>query len=293
MQHRVEKDSERIDVYLSNLLTLSRSQVLSSIKNGLVYLNSKVAKASVAVREGDIIEYPEKIGFSANDIVSESIPLTIVHEDEHIIIINKPCGMVTHPSVHQNSGTLVNALMAYSDSLSDINGDERPGIVHRLDKDTSGLIIAAKNNQAHQYMAELFHNRQIIKNYIAVTEGHFPDQTARITYPIEKFPEKSCMKVSSRGKPAITDVELLKQLKNHSLLSIIIHTGRTHQIRVHLAHLGFPVCGDTIYGSRDTVCKRLMLHAWKLSFIPLGSTVLNNFEAPWPQEFNDFINAES
>jgi 23S rRNA pseudouridine1911/1915/1917 synthase len=293
MQHRVEKDSERIDVYLAHLLSLSRSQVLSSIKNGLVYLNGKAVKPSNAIKEGDILEYPEQMSSSKHDIVSESIPLTIVYEDDHIIIINKPCGMVTHPSVHQNTGTLVNALMAYSNSLSDINGNERPGIVHRLDKDTSGLIIAAKNNQAHQYMAELFLKRKILKNYIAITEGHFPDQSARITYPIEKFPEKSCMKVSSRGKPAITDVELIKQLKKHSLLSIIIHTGRTHQIRVHLAHLGFPVCGDTIYGNRDTECERLMLHAWKLSFIPLGSTVSMNFEAPWPQEFNDFVNTKA
>lgn len=264
MQHKVEQGSERIDTYLSNLLSISRSQVLPCLKKGLILVNNKVAKASHILREGDIIDYPEIITSSNQDILSESISLDIIHEDEHIMIVNKPCGMVTHPSVHQNSGTLVNALMAYSKTLSDLNGKERLGIVHRLDKDTSGLIIVAKNNQAHQYMADLFQLRRITKNYIAICEGHFPDQNARISYPIEKFPEKSCMKVSSRGKPAITDVELLKQLKNHSLLSVVIHTGRTHQIRVHLSHLGFPVCGDTIYGIRDTICTRLMLHAWKL-----------------------------
>jgi 23S rRNA pseudouridine1911/1915/1917 synthase len=293
MQHKVEQDSDRLDTYLSNLLSISRSQILPCIKKGLILINKKIAKASNSLREGDIIDYPDIVTSSNQEILSESISLDIIHEDDHILIVNKACGMVTHPSVHQNSGTLVNALMAYSKTLSDLNGKERLGIVHRLDKDTSGLIIVAKTNQAHQYMADLFQQRKITKNYIAISEGHFPDQNARISYPIEKFPEKSCMKVSSRGKPAITDVELLKQLKSHSLLSIIIHTGRTHQIRVHLSHLGFPVCGDTIYGSRDTICNRLMLHAWKLSFVPFKSNQTMHFEAPWPQEFNDFITSEA
>jgi 23S rRNA pseudouridine1911/1915/1917 synthase len=293
MQHKVEQDSDRLDTFLSNLLSISRSQVLPSIKKGLVLVNNKIAKASNVLHQGDLISYPEILPMLNQNIISEAISLEIVYEDEHILIINKPCGMVTHPSVHQNSGTLVNALMAYSKSLSDINGKERLGIVHRLDKDTSGLIVAAKTNSAHQYMSELFQQRNINKNYIAISEGHFPDQKARISYPIEKFPEKSCMKVSSRGKAAITDVELLKQLKNHSLLSILIHTGRTHQIRVHLAYLGFPVCGDTIYGLRDTACTRLMLHAWKLSFVPYKSNQLMHFEAPWPQEFHDFIALEA
>lgn len=293
MQHKVEQDFDRIDSYLSILLSISRSQILPSIKKGLVLLNNKIAKASCSVRQGDLITYPDMLPISQKDILSESIPLQITYEDEHILIINKPCGMVTHPSVHQNTGTLVNALMAYSKSLSDLNGKERLGIVHRLDKDTSGLIVVAKNNPAHQYMADLFQQRKIAKNYIAICEGHFPDQHARISYPIEKFPEKSCMKVSSRGKPAITDVELLNQLKKHSLLSVLIHTGRTHQIRVHLAYLGYPVCGDTIYGLRDTICQRLMLHAWKLSFMPYKMKQVMTFEAPWPQEFHDFISSEA
>ncbi len=289
MKFLLDESGERIDSYLATQLSLSRSYLASCIRQGIVQVNQNRVKPSYILKQGDEIFFDDLIVPQKKPIQAEFIPLSIIYEDDHLIVIDKPTGMTTHPSHHQQSGTLVNALMAHCSSLSDTQGAERPGIVHRLDRDTSGVMVAAKHNQAHRYMAELFSKRKIEKTYLAVCEGYFPHPFARITLPIGKFPEKSCMKVSSRGKPAITDVTLLEHLKSHSLLSILIHTGRTHQIRVHLSYIGHPVCGDTVYGSASEYASRMMLHSWKLSFVPYGATEKKEFIAPIPDTMQKTI----
>jgi 23S rRNA pseudouridine1911/1915/1917 synthase len=285
----VDESGIRIDAWLAKKLGVSRSRITACIQQNMVLLNQSPVKSSCLIQEGDIISYEETLLPVIKEILAENIPLRIVYEDENLLIIDKPSGLLTHPSIHQCSGTLVNAAMFYSQELSDVAGKERLGIVHRLDKETSGLIVVARNNKAHHYMTELFSSRKITKTYIAIVEGHFPNQHARITIPIDKFPEKSCMKVSSKGKQAITEVSLMNYLSSQSLLTVNIFTGRTHQIRVHLAHLGYPVCGDTIYGSMLTPCKRMMLHSWKLSFVLPGETEEREFIADLPPEFPELI----
>ncbi len=287
--HKVETDKERIDAYLSRHLDLSRSHINACIKDKKVLVNGKSVKPSYVLNVGDTISYEDCIDLQVQDIEPENIPLDILYEDEHILAINKPAGLLTHPSLHQSSGTLVNALMHHSSHLSDINGKDRVGIVHRLDKETTGVMVVAKTNQAHRYLGDLFQKRLVQKIYIAVVDGHFPDQFARIEIPVDHFYEKSCMKVSSQGKMAVTEVKLLEHFSKFSLLSVQIHTGRTHQIRVHLSHLGYPVHGDPVYNKKMNQSDTMLLHSWKLSFVPMGEHSAKEFIAPIPKTFSSFL----
>ena len=249
-----EDSGMRIDQYLAKVKPdLTRSFIQKLIKGGSVFVNSKkITKTSYKIKEEDeltvIIPSIKEIG-----IIAEDIPLDIVYEDEDIIVVNKPAGMVVHPTDHgaHVSGTLVNAILYYcKDSLSGIGGEKRPGIVHRLDKNTSGLIIVAKNDRAHNYVAKQIHDRKVTKRYIALLKGHLTPKEGSIEAPLEKLHGDKDMRVSGRKKAkyALTHYKVQKYIGDYSLVEVQIVTGRTHQIRVHFASIGHPVCGDEMYG---------------------------------------------
>ncbi len=283
MRHHTVTSSEsgsRLDQYLAKVKPdITRSFIQKVIKEGGIFVNNKkVTKASYKLKEGDelmvIIPSIKEVG-----ILAENIPLDIVYEDSDIAVINKPAGMVVHPTDHgaHVSGTLVNALMYHCKDLSGIGGEKRPGIVHRLDKDTSGLIITAKNDKAHHFIAKQIENRKVTKKYITLLKGHLSSKTGSIEAPIEKSRNVGGkdMKVSGhqKAKFALTHYKVKEYVGGYSMVEVQIVTGRTHQIRVHFAAIGHPVCGDEMYGDRKLNeelraigLNRQFLHAAELIF---------------------------
>ncbi len=263
-------DEIRLDSYLSSYLpNISRSKLQTVIKNERIKVNLKPVKPSYIVKPNDIIE----IDLSFDDdkaIPPENIPLDVKYEDDNLLVVNKPSGMLTHPTSIETTGTLVNALLyKYGKNLSDINGDNRPGIIHRLDRNTSGLLMIAKNNKAHCYLAEKIKNREIEKNYYAVVKGILKDDHFIINEKIgrsAKHPEKMC--VSDDGKESITEVSVIQRFNNATLIDIHLITGRTHQIRVHMSYIGHPVYNDTLYGFGKIKLKtdEQVLQSYKLTF---------------------------
>ncbi|WP_331279608.1 RluA family pseudouridine synthase [Streptobacillus canis] len=263
----VETDSlERIDVYLSKILDETRSRIQDLIKSENILVNDKKTKASYKVSQGDkiTVDIPE---LKEVDIKPQDINIDIVYEDEYLAIINKYAGMVVHPSKGHEENTLVNAVMYKIKDLSGINGDLRPGIVHRLDKNTSGLIIIAKDDKTHFKLTEMFKNKEIKKIYYAIVKGNIKKKTGRIETMIGRNPnDRKKMAVVDNGKIAITNYEVIDNNENFSLVKVGLETGRTHQIRVHLSHFFFPILGDDVYGRKDEY-DRQMLHAYYLEFI--------------------------
>ncbi|MBU1017404.1 RluA family pseudouridine synthase [Patescibacteria group bacterium] len=268
----------RLDQYLAKVKPdLTRSFIQKLIKGGHIFVNNKkTVKPAHKVSENDelIVDIPsiKEIGVQA-----ENIPLDIIYEDKDIVVVNKPAGMVVHPTDHgaHVSGTLVNAVMHYCKDLSGIGGEKRPGIVHRLDKDTSGLIIVAKNDKAHNHIAKQIHDRKITKKYLTLLKGHLSPRKGSIEAPLEKIHGEQDMRVSGRKKAkyALTHYEVEKYVGDYSLVEVQIVTGRTHQIRVHFASIGYPVCGDEMYGDKILNSKlkilnlnRQFLHAEYLKF---------------------------
>ena len=257
----------RWDKALADLTELSRSQANEAIKNGNILVNGKAVKAKYSVKEGDLVTYdlpePEVLEYEAEDI-----PLDIVYEDDDVAVVNKPQGMVVHPSVGHTSGTLVNALMYHIHDLSSINGVVRPGIVHRIDKDTSGLLMIAKNDRAHQALAEELKDKKSLRKYLAIVHGNISNDRGVIEAPIgrsEKDRKKQA--VTAKGKPAVTHFKVLERFGNYTLVELTLETGRTHQIRVHMAYIGHPVAGDPLYGPRKTLKGNgQFLHAQTLGF---------------------------
>jgi len=289
----------RLDVYLAEQLEdFSRARIQSLIKEGAVLLNGLSAKPKTELSAGDQIEvsFPEPVPV---ELQPEEIPLSVLHEDEDIIVINKSSGMVVHPAAGNEGGTLVNALLFHCQDLQGIGGEQRPGIVHRLDKDTSGCLVVAKNQQAHNKLTEQFKNRQTGKLYLAVGRGQASSEHPEITVKnrIARDPhnrlrmKQFLLEEERRGKIAHSKLQLLKTDKVSSSWLVKIFTGRTHQIRVHLKGLGHPILGDSIYGkaSKQEPVSRLMLHAWWLQLTHPRSAQPMLFEAPIADEFSDYL----
>lgn len=290
MELIIKTGGARLDKALADLTDLSRSQANDEIKKGTVLVNGEPVKAKYTVKEGDIISYqlPEE---EILDYEAEDIPIDIVYEDEYLAIINKAQGMVVHPSAGHSSGTLVNALLYHIKDLSTINGVVRPGIVHRIDKDTSGLLMIAKNDKAHHILADELKAKKSLRKYLAIVHGNLPNDRGMIEAPIgrsEKDRKKQA--VTAKGKDAITRFQVVERFGDFTLVELSLETGRTHQIRVHMAYIGHPVAGDPLYGPRKTLAGNgQFLHAQTLGFTHPSTGEMVTFTAEPPIIFRQTL----
>lgn len=279
---------ERLDRYVANCISdLSRSYARQLIDAGLVRLNAQAAKPSQAVQPGDIVSV-QRPPPQPTDLVAEAIPLTVVYEDADIAVIDKPAGLVVHPAPGHASGTLVNALLARYPQIQ-LNGHTRPGIVHRLDQDTSGLMVVALNERAMQYLTEQQRERSMLKAYLAVVEGRLKEWAGTIDAPVARHPvDRKRQAVVAGGRPARTHYQVSEQLGDYTLVEARLETGRTHQIRVHFAHIGRPVLGDPLYGPRKPRAtfglQRQFLHACRLGLRLPADQSWREFTAPLPAD---------
>lgn len=289
----VEESGERLDVYVSSQNEeITRTSAQRLIEQGNILVNGKKQKVSYKVSVGDVITI-EEVQAQPIELKAQEIPIEIIYEDNDIIVVNKPKGMVVHPANGNPDGTLVNAIMAIcKDSLSGIGGEIRPGIVHRLDKDTSGLLIVAKNDKAHVNMSEQIKNHEVKKTYIALVRGVVKENEATIDMPIGRSnSDRKKMAVTKNGRNAITHIKVLKRYEKYTLLEVNIETGRTHQIRVHLSHIGYPIIGDYTYsnGKNEFGVVGQCLHAKKLEFKHPITGEEMTLEAPLPKYFEDIL----
>ena len=283
---------QRIDVFVSGLASVSRSRAAELLEKGNVWVNEKLATKKTKLKKGDkvSVEVPDPAVY---DVTPENIPLDIVFEDKDILVVNKPKGMVVHPAAGNYSGTLVNALMYHCGaSLSGINGVMRPGIVHRIDKNTSGLLMVAKNDNAHRQLASQIKEHSFKREYEAVVYGNIKDDRGTINLPIARHPVKrKQMAVVEGGREAITHFEVIDRFEGFTHLRLKLETGRTHQIRVHLSFLGHPVAGDEVYGPKKVITslKGQCLHAKKLGFVHPVTHEYMEFDSRLPDYFKDFL----
>ena len=288
-------DNTRLDVYLSDLYEgVSRSKIQNAIKSGKVLVNTQIKKPSYVLKEGDNVEFENLIEEKSLNIEPEDIPLEVVWEDENMAVVNKPSGMLTHPTPLETSGTLVNALLyKYGvDGLSDLNGEFRRGIVHRLDRNTSGLLMIAKNNKAHEYLANLIKNHDMTKKYHAVLKGDYPLDEDVINEPIGRHktqPHK--MTVTPDGKPSTTILKVLERFKEATYVELTLVTGRTHQIRVHASFRHYPVFNDTVYGAGQGKIKtqEQVLQSFYLKFAKPFSAEIIELEIPPDEELSKVL----
>lgn len=289
-----EMAEERIDKCISSYMEdLSRSYIQKVIKEGHVFVNDMVVRANYRVKVDDQVKFviPDSI---EPDIPAQDIPLDILYEDKDILIINKPKDMVVHPAPGHYEGTLVNAIMYHcKDSLSGINGVMRPGIVHRIDKDTTGSIIVCKNDEAHNAIAEQLRTHDITRIYRAVVYGNVKDEQGTVDAPIGRHPgDRKKMAVNEKnGKRAVTHYTVLERFGQYTYIECRLETGRTHQIRVHMASIGHPLLGDTVYSGRKPPChlEGQVLHAMTIGFVHPGSGKYVEFEAPLPDYFEKLL----
>jgi len=285
----------RVDKFLSEQLPeISRSQIKIIIEQGSVTLDGVVVnKAGAKAKPESIVEIflPDD---DSDGLIPEDIELNIIFEDDNVIVINKPAGIVVHPGAGNYSGTIVNALLAYYPAIRQVGEQDRPGVVHRLDKDTSGVLIFAKTNESYRWLVKQFKSRDIRKTYIALVDGHPPTPTGRIEAPIERdanIRTRMAVGLRGQGKNAVSEYFESKRYEKHSLLEVHPITGRTHQIRVHLSYIGVPVVGDTLYGHRHASLElnRFFLHAKSLAVRLPGDRALKVFEAPLPIDLQDVL----
>ncbi len=281
---------ERLDKFLVSCLPeFSRARLQGLIADGFVRVNGQAAKKS-----GQMLEVGASVEVrvpppAPSGLVGENIPLDIVFENDELLIVNKPAGMVVHPAAGHDSGTLVHAVLGYDPGIEGIGGEERPGVVHRLDKETSGLIVLAKNERAHRWLQDQFRLRKVEKTYLALVDGAPPTPSGRVEAPIGRDPKnrkKMTVLPAGKGREAVSEYKTLKTFKHHALLEFHPHTGRTHQIRLHCAFLGCPIVGDTVYGRKTSTLplSRHFLHAAKLKIVLPGEKQASLFETPLPEE---------
>ena len=289
--------NDRLDRFLVECLPeYSRSRLQGLIRDGMVTVDGILPdKAGMLLREGQdvTVHIPPAEPVS---LQPEAIPLEVLFENEDLMVVNKPAGMVVHPGAGHSRHTLVNAALAHAPDMAGISGEIRPGVVHRLDKDTSGLILIAKNDHAHQYLQEQFKARKVHKAYLALVDGHPPTPSGRIDAPIGRdasHRKQMAVVNPSKGRPAVTEYHSREVFAEHELIEAHPITGRTHQIRLHLAFIGCPVAGDTVYGKRHASLglTRTFLHAWRLQIRLPGAKSISNFEAPLPEELECVLQA--
>lgn len=288
----VTDEEGRIDAFIASKLSLSRSFAAELIDEGKVLLNGSVVKKRALVKSGDevLVEIPE---LKEPEAVPQDIPIEVVYEDDDLLVVNKPKGMVVHPAPGNSDGTLVNALLYHcKGSLSGINGVSRPGIVHRIDKDTSGLLIVAKNDTAHIHLAEQIKEHSFTREYLAICYGNVKQENGLVSAPIGRDPKnrQRMAVVYKNSKSAVTHYEVVERFEGFTMMRFRLHTGRTHQIRVHMSSIGHPIAGDPIYGPKKVITELegQCLHAGKIGFIHPKSGNYLEFEAELPQYFNKF-----
>lgn len=288
----IENSGIRLDKYLINTQDMSRSKIQKLIEEDYILVNGKSVKSSYIVKENDIItidDYEEN-----SDILPENIPLDIVYEDEYLLVVNKPSGMVVHPAPGNYTGTLVNALMFHcKNDLSSVNGNIRPGIVHRIDADTSGLLLVAKNDLVHNDLAKQISEKSVVRKYICLVHGVIFEDSATIDAPIgrdEKDRKKMCV-TADNSKDAVTHIRVLERYKDATLIECVLETGRTHQIRVHMNYINHPVVNDPVYGYNKLDDKEFgqMLHAKEIGFIHPITKEFLDFKVDPPKRFYEIL----
>lgn len=290
MKIEVDRSDIRLDVFLAEVLEVSRSNVTKMVKNNEVLVNEALVKAGYMVKEGDLIEVNKTEEDS--DILPEKMDLDIVYEDEDVIVVNKANGVVVHPAPGNYHGTLVNGLL-YHSRLSDVNGEFRPGIVHRIDAYTTGLLMVAKNNKAHEILARELAEKKTYRKYVALVWGVIKSDTGTIDAPIGRSKkDRKKMAIDKDGKEAITHFKVLKRYKDVTLIELKLETGRTHQIRVHMSYIGHPVVNDPVYSSRKLIDDTgQCLHAKELGFVHPKTKEYMQFDSPLPLEFLNILNS--
>ena len=289
-----ETDGEtRIDVFAAGAAGVTRSRAAALVSEGLVSVNGKTVSKSCKVKKGDTVEVITVSDPKEYDIVPENIPLDIAYEDEDLLVVNKPKGMVVHPAAGNYSGTLVNALMFHcGSSLSGINGVMRPGIVHRIDKNTSGLLMVAKNDLAHTGLAAQIKAHSFMREYEAVVYGNIKDEEGTVNAPIGRHPiKRKQMAVVNGGREAVTHYKVIERFDGFTHIGVRLETGRTHQIRVHMAYIGHPVAGDEVYGPKKVITELggQCLHAKKIGFTHPRTGEYMEFDSPLPDYFKKFL----
>ena len=288
--YQIKEENLRLDLYLTKLLNYSRSQVKTLFTNKFVFINGELAKPSYLIKVGDNLTINELL--KEKEVKPKNLNLEIVFEDSELLIINKPKGLLTHGALSSDEDSVVNHLLHYYPKITEVGDKERPGIVHRLDKNTSGLLISAKTNTTYTFLQEQFKDRLIDKEYLAIVHGNFKEEKGTINAPIMRDPiTKVKMIVSSLGKESLTHFEVLNQVDNYSYLKLDLITGRTHQIRVHLEFINHPLIGDETYGVKDDFKDSFYLHAKGLVFNhPLTNELLTISVNP-PKEFTQVYNS--
>ena len=296
--YRFDVDAEmeiRVDKFLvEQLPDISRSQIKRFIESGHVTLDGlTVEKAGAKAKPGSVVEILV-IEENRDGLVPEHIPLDIIFEDEQVIVLDKPAGMVVHPGAGNSTGTLVNALLAYYPPICEVGEADRPGVIHRLDKGTSGVLVFAKTDKAYLWLVKQFKTRDVVKNYFALVDGHPPTPTGRIEAPVERDARartKMGVGLRGQGKLAVSEYFELQRFSKHTYLEVHPITGRTHQIRVHLSYIGVPVVGDTLYGRRNPsiAIDRHFLHAKSITLRLPGDRTARSFEAPLPQDLQTIL----